>query len=83
MFACRWQLFFKKNIDLDYELAYSLAYLNECIETYKSHGISIPTKFIFSIDLGTSLFEEISKIKSVKILIQKLIQVHNIMQKLM
>ena len=71
--------FFSKRIyDIDYELAYSLAYLNECIESYKSHGISIPTKFIFSIDLGTSLFEEISKIKSIKILVQKLMQVHNI-----
>ena len=54
--------FFSKRIyDIDYELAYILAYLNECIESYKSHGISIPTKFIFSIDLGNSLFEEISK----------------------
>ena len=38
--------FSKRIYDLDYELAYSLAYLNECIETYENH-----TAFLFLLNL--------------------------------
>ena len=70
--------FSNRIFEIDYELAWLCSYLNELIEYYLINKIVIPKKIIISTSLGTTLFENIAKIKSLIVLANTIIKVHNL-----
>ena len=72
------EYFSNRIFDLDYELAWLCSYLNELIECYLTNEIPIPKKIIISTSLGTTLFENIAKIKSLIVLANTIVKVHHL-----
>ena len=70
--------FSNRIFEIDYELAWICSYLNELIEYNLTNEIPIPNKIIISISLGTNLFENIAKIKSLTVLANTILKAHNI-----
>ena len=72
------EYFSNRIFDIDHELAWLCSYLNELIEYYLTNEISIPKKIIISTSLGTTLFENIAKIKSLNTLANTIVKVHDL-----
>ena len=72
------EYFSNRIFDIDHELAWLCSYLNELIEYYLTNEIPIPKKIIISTSLGTALFENIAKIKSLIVLANTIVKVHDL-----
>ena len=72
------EYFSNRIFEIDHELAWICSYLNELIEYNLTNEISNPNKIIISISLGTNLFENIAKIKSLTVLANTILKAHDI-----
>lgn len=72
------EYFSHRIFEMDKELAWVAAYFNELIEYNLINDIAIPKKIIISTSLGTSLFENIAKIKAIFVITNTIINAHGI-----
>lgn len=76
------EVYFKYFNDYSSEIAFIAAHFNEIIEHHLSHKINIPGKVMIQTYLGNSFLESISKIKTIRCIINQIIRTHGLKMEL-